>query len=340
MENIKISRKEFDEFIVTLASLGEDNRKSAGSALVDYLDATSRNPTLELGTYVSKAVGTQLVKHDAYVENSATGWAKRGRGFQKVDDIRKELEPGFYAAIETLAGPFLIPFSVTNDDILDLPGEKTANILTAIYDFYDKSDTFKALNFLHKRGMILKGQPGTGKSVIAFKAGRELIQKHGGIVMYATDPYAMDSNLQDIRSVQPDTKILNVIEDIDMMVAMYGERKLTAVLDGESSVDGIFTLAITNDDRILSARITSRPSRFDIIETVGVMSKEARISFLQQKATSLTPEQIQVWADKTEDFTVPMLKELMIMVLAYTYPLEESLSRIKKTFMSKFVDSE
>lgn len=237
-----------------------------------------------------------------------------------------------------MSGPFLIPFTVTNDDILDLPGEKTETIIQHANDFWEKSATFKALNFVHKRGIIIKGQPGTGKSVVAFKVGRNLIEKQGGIVIYPTDPYAMEENARDIRAVEPDKKILNVIEDIDMMVAMYGERKLTAFLDGETSIGGILTLGITNDDRILSSRITARPSRFDVTETVGVMGKEARISFLQQKATTLTPEQIQLWADKTEDYTVPMLKELMIMVLAYTYSLDESIAKINKSFKSKIVD--
>jgi hypothetical protein len=297
---------------------------------------------LEAGTnlvnYIQKAAGTQLVKNELFQENNSQGWAKVGRGFRRVDDIRKELTPGFYVATETMSGPILIPFQVTNDDILDLPGEKTESILKAINSFYEAEETFKALNFLHKRGMILKGQPGTGKSVVAFKAGRDLIQKQAGIVIYATDPYAMESNARDIREVQPNAKILNTIEDIDMMVAMYGERKLTAFLDGESSIGGIFSLAITNDDRILSTRLTARPSRFDITETVGVMGKAARVSFLQQKATSLTPEQIELWADKTEDYTVPMLKELMIMVLAYMYSLDDSIARINKTFKSRITD--
>jgi hypothetical protein len=318
-----ITKEIFDDFRKKKFDTKEQ-RLTAGTNLVESL----RN----------KAAGTQIVKNDMFIENSSEGWAKVGRGFTRADDIRKELTPGFYVAALTFSGPILVPFQVTNDDILDLPGEKTEAIVRSIDEFYQKEDTFKALNFLHKRGMILKGQPGVGKSIAAFKAGRDLITKHAGIVIYATDPYAMETNARDIRQVQPKVKILNVIEDIDMMVANYGERKLTAFLDGESSIGGIFTLAITNDDRILSTRLTARPSRFDVIETVGVMSAEARTSFLAQKATSLTPEQIKLWVSKTEDYTVPMLKELMIMVLAYTYSLEESIERINKTFKSKIVD--
>ena len=73
-------------------------------------------------------------------------------------------------------------------------------------------------------------------------------------------------------------------------------------------------------------------------QTIGVMSKEARRSFLDQKATTLTDEQKTLWVEKTDDFTVPALKELMILVLAYCYPLEESISNIKKHFVSNTPD--
>lgn len=319
---MQITRKLFDEFRETKFD-SEEQIKTAGTNLVEYL---------------AKAAGTQLVKNELFVENNFKGWSKMGRGFIRQDDIRKELTPGFYAGILTMMGPIVVPFQVTNDDILDLPGEKTEAIIARANEFWDQSTNFAALKFLHKRGILLKGQPGTGKSIVAFKTGRDLIQKRSGLVIYPTNPYSMEACISDMRDVEPEKSILNVIEDIDMMVAMYGERTLTAFLDGESSIGNILTLGITNDATILSKRITARPSRFDVIETVGVMGKDARISFLQQKATSLTEEQVQVWADKTEDYTVPMLKELMILVLAYCYPLDESVEKINKTFKSKVVD--
>jgi hypothetical protein len=317
-----ITRKLFDEFRKTKFD-NLEQEKLASTNLVEVC---------------TKAAGTQLVKNEEFQENNSQGWAKSGRAFYRVDDIRKELTPAFYVATLTMTGPILIPFQVTNDDILDLPGEKTEDIIKRANEFWDLADNFKALNFTHKRGMILKGQPGTGKSIVAFKVGRDLIQKRAGIVIYPTSPYAMEENARNIREVEPNKSILNTIEDIDMMVGMYGERTLTAFLDGESSISGILTLGITNDDRILSSRLTARPSRFDVIETVGVMGKEARISFLQQKATTLTEEQVNLWAEKTEDYTVPMLKELMIMVLAYCYPLEDSVAKINKTFKSAIID--
>jgi len=317
-----ITKEVFDEFRKTKFS-SKSEAAEAGTNLIEFL---------------SKGAGTQLVKNEGFLESASEGWAGIGRGFTRAMDIRKELTPGYYVATLTMRGPMLVPFQVTNDDILDLPGEKTEDIIKRADEFWDLEDSFKALNFIHKRGILIKGQPGCGKSIVAFKVGRNLIQKRAGIVIYPTSPYSMEDCARDIREVEPNKKILNVIEDIDMMVGMYGERTLTAFLDGETSIDKILTLGITNDDRILSSRLTARPSRFDVIETVGVLTAEARKSFLEQKATSLTPEQIDLWVSKTEDYTVPMLKELMIMVLAYCCPLDSSVEKINKTFKSRIAD--
>lgn len=286
----------------------------------------------------AKAAGSQIVKNLGFKEEEITAWAKNSGTYYKVDSARKELTPGFYVATLTMAGPAFIPFSVSQDDILELPDTKTENIVGRGNEFYELKDTFKSLNFLHKRGILLDGQVGTGKSVIAFKLGRNLIREKGGVVLYPTSPYALAYCAADFRAVQPNTDLLTVIEDIDEVCQGYGEKMITSFLDGEFQVNNILTVATTNNIKGLTRRLTARPSRFDVKETITVMTAEARKSFLTQKATTLTAEQIDLWVEKTEDFTVPALKELMILVLAYTYPLEASVVRIRKDFVSRVTD--
>lgn len=286
----------------------------------------------------AKAAGTQLIKNLGFEEKEVTAWAKHGGAYYKVDNAREQLAPGFYIATLTLAGPAFIPFSVSNDEILELPDNKTSRIVEKGNEFWTLEETFAKLNFLHKRGILLDGQVGTGKSVIAFKLGRNLIQEHAGVVIYPTDPYSLAYCAADFREVQPSTKLMCVIEDIDEVCYGYGEKMITSFLDGEFQVNNILTIATTNNIKGLSKRLTARPSRFDVKDTIGVMSKEARRSFLDQKATTLTDEQKTLWVEKTEDFTVPALKELCILVLAYCYPLEESVDRIRKDFVSTTPD--
>ena len=286
----------------------------------------------------AKAAGTQLVKNLGFEEKEVTAWAKHGGAYFKVDNAREQLTPGFYVATLTMAGPAFIPFSVSNDQILELPDQKTSTIVEKGNEFWTLEETFAKLDFLHKRGILLDGQVGTGKSVIAFKLGRNLIQQHAGVVLYPTSPYAAAYCSADFREVQPSTKLMCAIEDIDEVCYGYGEKMITAFLDGEFQVNNILTIATTNNIKALSKRLTARPSRFDVKETIGVMSKEARKSFLDQKATTLTEEQKILWVEKTDDFTVPALKELCILVLAYCYPLDESVDRIRKDFVSSVPD--
>ena len=286
----------------------------------------------------AKAAGTQLIKNLGFQEKEVTAWAKHGGAYYKVDNAREQLTPGFYVATLTMAGPAFIPFSVANDQILELPDQKTSLIVDKGNEFWELEETFAKLNFLHKRGILLDGQVGTGKSVIAFKLGRNLIQKHAGVILYPTNPYALAYCAADFREVQPSTKLMCTIEDIDEVCYGYGEKMITSFLDGEFQVNNILSIATTNNIKGLTKRLTARPSRFDVKETIGVMSKEARKSFLDQKATTLTEEQKVLWVEKTDDFTIPALKELMILVLAYCYPLEDSIANIRKHFVSNTPD--
>ena len=286
----------------------------------------------------AKAAGSQIVKNLGFEEKEVTAWAKSGGAYYKVDNAREKLTPGFYVATLTMAGPAFIPFVVSQDDILELPDTKGDEIVGRVKEFYDLRDTFKSLNFLHKRGVLLDGQVGTGKSIIAFKSGRDLIQRQAGVVLYSTSPYALVYCATDFRAVQPDTDLMTVIEDIDEVCYGYGEKMITSFLDGEFQVNNILTIATTNNIKGLSKRLTARPSRFDVKATITVMTEEARRSFLSQKATTLTAEQIDLWVSKTADFTVPALKELMILVLAYTYDLDSSVARIRKDFVSNVPD--
>lgn len=292
------------------------------------------NPSIE----EVKSAGTQLVKNAKFDNEEIAGWAKFDGAYHKISNACKELEPGFYIATLTMSGPCFIKFTISQDQILELPDSKTEEIINRGTEFWSLKETFSELNFLHKRGILLDGQVGTGKSVIAFKLGKNLIEKHGGVVIYPTSPYALKYCVSDLREVQPNTKIMVVLEDLDEICASYGEKMITAFLDGEFQVNSILTVATTNNIKGLSSRLTARPSRFDVKETISVLSREARVGFLKQKATTLTEEQIQNWADKTEDFTVPALKELMILVLAYCYPLDESIDKIRKNFVSKMPD--
>lgn len=285
-----------------------------------------------------KAAGSQLIKNSLFREEEVESWAKFGGAYHRVANARKQLEPGFYVGTTTLSGPILVPLSVSHDDILELPDTKTSEVLAKANAFWELEATFKALGFMHKRGILIDGKPGTGKSVIAFKAGREVVQQHAGVTIFPTDPYSLVGVSKDFRAVQPDTKLLVIAEDIDEWTYSYGEKTLTAYLDGEYKIDNMLFIATTNNKKALSSRLLKRPSRFDVKVTIGVLSKEARRSFLEQKATTLTPEQITLWTESTDGYTVPMLKELMVLVLAYCYPLDNSLDKIRKDFSEMFID--
>ena len=52
------------------------------------------------------------------------------------------------------------------DELYELPSPEIQSILTDIQLFWDKKTVYKEYNFVHKRGILLWGDPGCGKSGI------------------------------------------------------------------------------------------------------------------------------------------------------------------------------
>src|SRR5262249_23195198 len=67
------------------------------------------------------------------------------------------------------------------------------------------------------------------------------------------------------RQVEPDRPIVCVFEDIDAIIAVYGDSDLLQWLDGNQQVDRAGNLASTNYPEKLDRRIIARPRRFDRI---------------------------------------------------------------------------
>ena len=227
-------------------------------------------------------------------------------------------------------GYYFSQHKLKTDDILQLPGEPGRALVDEFQRFWEREHLFRERGFLVKRGMLIHGPAGSGKTSAVNLMMEEIVRAYGGIVLLANSPGNCSGCLRLLRKIEPERRVLIVMEDLDALVQEYSEAEYLSLLDGESQVDRIMFLATTNYMERLDPRFKNRPSRFDTVQYIGMPSAEARTAYLQAKEPSLDETEVKRWVAVSEGFSIAHLKELIIAVQCLGQSLEEAVARLEE----------
>jgi SpoVK/Ycf46/Vps4 family AAA+-type ATPase len=260
-----------------------------------------------------------------------------------VTNTVETIPAGFYKFTSSQQlGVGIVKSNVNLDELFELPFKESKAIIEDIKKFWNSKDKYIEYNYTHKRGILLYGKPGNGKTSIINLLTLELINKHNGIVFSINTPDDLHDFKQFVptilRNIEPDRPIICTIEDIDSILSNYGHATKSSflnLLDGSSQVTNIVYIATTNYPDQLEENITNRPSRFDRRYEIGLPDEEVRKVYIQSKIKSEDLENINIdyWVEQTEGFSISHIKELIISVVIFGNDLEESLN-----LMREFID--
>lgn len=195
-----------------------------------------------------------------------------------------------------------------------------------------------------KRGILLTGEPGTGKTIIC----QAIMVEAEGITCITTNAYAMndDDYITELYDMAQDlSPCIVFIEDLDLIGLNrieYNYRSgpallaLLSVLDGVEEKQGIVTVATTNNLEALDRAISQRPSRFDRVVKLSLPSLQERkelVGLLCQKIPLDEPARSYI-ANKTEHCTPAQLQEI-IYSLVITNIADTCSSQMPKPEFSK-----
>lgn len=259
-----------------------------------------------------------------------------GNKFYPTFPTTMELQSGYYElSFSQDLGIFFERKDVSTDELFTLPSTELSEIIEDIEKFWERTDKYEEYNFIHKRGILLYGKPGCGKSAIIQLCTKYLIEEKDGIVMNITTMEQMEWYSQIItklRQIEPDRPLIVIMEDLDGLAkeGSWATSIILNLLDGIKQVNNVVYIATTNYPERLEERITNRPSRFDRRYEVQLPNEKVRREYLTKKLVNEDLEDVDLedWVTATEGYSLSHLKELVISVAVMDNTFKETIDRL------------
>lgn len=271
----------------------------------------------------------------AQIAASARCWAQSGDAFFPVAEVVNELPPGAYRCRQSNQGPYLERMPIEIDSLLTLPDSAVETLLAEFKKFWTLRENFSKRGFTFKRGLLMWGPPGSGKTSAIWQMTQELVRLHRGIVVFIEHPGLATACIGLLRRIEPERPMITIMEDLDALVNQHGDHGFLALLDGETQISNVVHVATTNYPEYLDRRFVDRPSRFDTIMRVGMPSADARRVYFKAKEPSLDDKTLEHWVKRTEDYSIAHLREVIIAIRCFDQPEDSVFDRLDEMHQHK-----
>ena len=263
-------------------------------------------------------------------------WAESDNTFWAVQKTCGTLPVGVYRmAVSREVGPIFIKSHNDTDTLIPLPDCASAQILNEIRHFKTLQADFRRHGFLYKRGILMWGPPGSGKTSTLQQLIRLLVEDFDSIAVIIEEPDTAARCLGALRNIEPDRQIVGIMEDLDALTERYNESAYLSLLDGESQVDNIVFVATTNYPERLDRRFVDRPSRFDSVCYIGMPSAQARQTYLRAKVPLMDDTQMERLVANSDGFSIAHLRELIILTQCFGKAADDALARLRSSIKAQ-----
>jgi SpoVK/Ycf46/Vps4 family AAA+-type ATPase len=265
-------------------------------------------------------------------------WFQEGTEFVPSVNIRtvNKIPSGAYKVTWKRDDWHVIPVPINTDELYTFSNDITSKLVDETKLFWNKSEAYKENNIAHKRGILLCGEPGCGKSAIITMLIAQLIKQDG--IIFIVNNVQEFNNLNEclssiIRQIEPTRPVITVIEDVDQIIKnMNGDWQILDFLDGKNSINHHLVILTSNDTTDLSEALL-RPSRIDWCIEIPSPSDTIRREYFIKK--NINEDLLDEFVRKTEDMSFAELKEVFIGTQILGKPLEKVVEQIRTPFECK-----
>lgn len=201
--------------------------------------------------------------------------------------------------------------AVSRDDVIMAP-EIKQDIYRSLDRFFAEDRSFyKTYDIPYKRGILLYGHPGNGKTTLVKSIAGSV---PGPVAYWQITEYTSSESIEEVFDAAVRmTPMVLVIEDIDSMPKDARSFFLNT-LDGATSKEGVFLIGTTNYPEKIDPGLMNRAGRFDRAYEIVLPDEKLRSEFFYRKRLHefAGEEIVQETAKLTEGFTFAQLGELYI----------------------------
>ena len=215
--------------------------------------------------------------------------------------------------------------------------ESVVNLVRKDFEsFLNREEWFRSNRLPFRRGYLLHGPPGNGKTSLI----RAMLNTSGliGYSIRLFQEHTDDVHLEKMfRLAANSAPSMVVIEDIDRAfprVPSSGVRskvslqQLLNCLDGIDSQDGVIVVATANDPTVLDSAILRRPGRFDRVVTLPAPDRKLRLRYFRKFNPHLNDEALIRAVEDSDGLSFAQLKEAYILAGQRAFERDTNVSAI------------
>ena len=218
-----------------------------------------------------------------------------------------------------------VPRAPVDGDSLFLPQPLRERVRSDVVSFFSDAVAalYRSLNVPYRRGVLLHGPPGNGKTSLIRLIGAEL-PAVPFMVLRADSAFDADDFEEIVRRWKNLAPAVLVIEDLNWLLKIVNLSTFLNMLDGiddgprysatgekNRADNGLMLIATTNDPAALDPAINNRPGRFDVVIEIQSPTDELRTQFLQTKLPTLDAETVRRVVSLSRGFSFAHLQELL-----------------------------
>jgi hypothetical protein len=224
----------------------------------------------------------------------------------KLRTTQQELPNGVYVVDVGSSGLLLRPYYGSIDNYVAIP-HSVEQLPSDMEVFFSKRKDYEDLGLRHKRGVLVYGSPGNGKTLRIMKCATEFVTQYECLVFTLSSSVRTVDFLHCLVPIIRNRNNIVIMEEITDR-AMNDLQSTLRFLDGDTSWSNTYIIATTNYPDKLPASFIDRPGRFDVLIEVNDPDDLSRKTYIEHFLGAVDDSLVKEIAG----YSIAYLREMII----------------------------